>query len=231
MRIIYNSQFMGEIYLHRSLEKPDFDDNAMFILQLLQPHVSNIFHIIHTVTAVQFLEEKPSSVIKGICVFDEELSLTGGNAAGVEILKSITVYGSSVLYHVKELCMDIAETQITGQKEAAPSYQTSLIKMPGNVLKVDIFTKPAEKVKENFHYVVLMEFSNKDMLAGEYKLKFSNREAEIIDGLIQGKNNAQLAASLHLSENTIKTHIKNIYKKSGTSSRAELTYMLMLNKA
>jgi hypothetical protein len=46
VRIINKGQFLGEIYLHRSKDKPDFDDEDMLTLRLLQPHISTIFGII-----------------------------------------------------------------------------------------------------------------------------------------------------------------------------------------
>lgn len=229
IRIVYKNKFMGEIYLHRSLDKPDFDIEEMFILQLLQPHVSNIFNIIHTVSAVQYLEEnKQVNSRKGICVFDSELFLTGGNATGVEMLKVVTVYGSSILYHIKEFCGDIIDPEKKSNRNSAV-YHSKALKTAGADLNIDIFVKYGKKFSSDKQFIILMEFCNSEQLTTEYKFKFSIREAEIIDGIIQGKNNAQLAHTFRLSENTIKTHIKNIYKKTGTNNRAELTYLLMLN--
>jgi hypothetical protein len=108
VRTVYQGQFLGEIYLHRSKDKPDFDDEEMFVLRLLQPHISTVFNIIHTVTAVKYLETAgEAGSQKGLCLFDGELSLIGGIVSGIEILKNITVFGSSVLYHIKEFCLDL----------------------------------------------------------------------------------------------------------------------------
>lgn len=40
--------------------------------------------------------------------------------------------------------------------------------------------------------------------------------------LLQGKTCRRVAGELCVSENTVKTHIKNIYSKFGIQSRAEL---------
>lgn len=47
------------------------------------------------------------------------------------------------------------------------------------------------------------------------------KEQQLLDGLGQGLSNQQLADNHHISVNTIKTHLKNLYKKLGVSSRAE----------
>ena len=229
MRIIYKDRFLGEIYLHRSKDKPDFDDEDLFVLRLLQPHISTVFNIIHTVTAVKYTEESSQpGTRKGMCMFDRELSLIGGNITGLEMLKITTVFGSSILYHIKELCADILDDE-SGKGNGCVTYRSTVLKAKDNDVKVDILIKTDEKTCRNLQFIVILEYCNEDRIAVDYKFKFSKREAEIIDGLIQGKINMQLAKALNLSENTIKTHIKNIYKKTGANNRTELTYVLMLN--
>ncbi|MDC8000494.1 response regulator transcription factor [Aequorivita todarodis] len=49
----------------------------------------------------------------------------------------------------------------------------------------------------------------------------SERELEVLQKLSNGTNNRQIADELFVSTNTIKAHIKNIYKKLHVNSRAE----------
>lgn len=49
----------------------------------------------------------------------------------------------------------------------------------------------------------------------------SERENEVLQKLSNGTNNKQIAEDLFVSTNTIKAHIKNIYKKLHVNSRAE----------
>jgi two-component system NarL family response regulator len=49
----------------------------------------------------------------------------------------------------------------------------------------------------------------------------TNREREILQLLAQGMPNAEIATALVISENTIKTHVKNILGKLQASSRRE----------
>jgi len=230
VRIVYKGKFLGEIYLHRSKKNPDFDEKELFILRLLQPHISTVFNIIHTITAVSHAEAiNPVSNQKGMCMFDKELSLIGGNVSGVEMLKMSTNFGSSVLYHVREQCADIIDNVTDCGKDSA-IIRSFVLKVSDNAMQVDIFARRTSGHGGIGRFVVTMEFMNETQTFADYKFKFSKREAEVIDGLIQGKNNIQLSETLNLSENTIKTHIKNIYKKTGTGNRAELSYLLMLSK-
>jgi DNA-binding NarL/FixJ family response regulator len=48
------------------------------------------------------------------------------------------------------------------------------------------------------------------------------REAEVLVLLRDGAQNAAIAAELHISVETVRTHARNIYRKLGVSSRREL---------
>ncbi|MDK2813640.1 MAG: hypothetical protein PWQ08_895 [Clostridiales bacterium] len=51
---------------------------------------------------------------------------------------------------------------------------------------------------------------------------FTGREREIATLLLAGKTYRSIAAELQVSENTVRTHIKNIYTKNGVQSRMAL---------
>ena len=49
----------------------------------------------------------------------------------------------------------------------------------------------------------------------------SARESELLPLLAEGMKNSEIAASLYLSVNTVKTHLKDLYRKLGASNRAQ----------
>lgn len=57
--------------------------------------------------------------------------------------------------------------------------------------------------------------------------KLTEREGEIAALLLTGKTYRMIAGELHVSENTVKTHVKNIYSKAGVQSRTELMNLLL----
>ncbi|MFC1669544.1 LuxR C-terminal-related transcriptional regulator [Spirochaetota bacterium] len=56
--------------------------------------------------------------------------------------------------------------------------------------------------------------------------KITDREAEVIQKIVIGHNNAQIAESLGITENTIKRHITNIYNKLIVNNKLELINLL-----
>lgn len=51
--------------------------------------------------------------------------------------------------------------------------------------------------------------------------ELSSREIEVLQRMVRGDGNRAIALALHVSENTIKTHISHIFTKLGCQSRAE----------
>jgi len=54
----------------------------------------------------------------------------------------------------------------------------------------------------------------------------SERESEVLELLNMGQSNMQIAAELSISENTVKRHVNNIFKKTETQSRHEIIYKI-----
>lgn len=226
IRIVNNDQFLGEIYLHRSKEKPDFDEEDLFTLNLMQPHISNVFGQIHMNTAIRFLETNEQfRSQKGICIFDKEMNLSGGNVAGLDMLKWATAFNSSILYHVKETCLDILSNEQPLPNHDARCFNHS-IKVGKGVLNYTIYFEHSLS-KDKPEFIVIMEFLSNEQIVDDYKLKFTKREADVIDGLLQGKTNIQISQQLNISENTVRSHVKNVYLKTGVNNRTELTYIMM----
>jgi DNA-binding NarL/FixJ family response regulator len=69
-------------------------------------------------------------------------------------------------------------------------------------------TKIARKVVENYHLNML---SN----------PLGNRQSEVLSLLANGKTYTQISDELGISKETVKTHIRNIYKKLGVKKRSD----------
>jgi DNA-binding CsgD family transcriptional regulator len=57
----------------------------------------------------------------------------------------------------------------------------------------------------------------------EYRRRqpLSPREAEVLDLVVQGRSNAEIARTLFISESTTKVHVRHIFEKLGAHTRAE----------
>ena len=59
------------------------------------------------------------------------------------------------------------------------------------------------------------------------RFKLTQREAEVIDGIIRGMTNARIAEELFIAETTVKKHIQNICAKMSLNSRTAIIYNIM----
>lgn len=56
------------------------------------------------------------------------------------------------------------------------------------------------------------------------KNDISKRELDVITLMVEGKSNGDIAHSLFISTNTVKTHVRNIYRKINISTRGQLLF-------
>lgn len=69
--------------------------------------------------------------------------------------------------------------------------------------------------------------SNKknDDLQLAFQNQLSEREKQVFELVLIGKKNKEIANALFVDISTIKTHINNIYKKTGINNRKELKFL------
>ena len=60
-----------------------------------------------------------------------------------------------------------------------------------------------------------------DKLQNDLPNTLTEREVQILQVAITNKTNSEIADEVHLSVNTVKYHLKNIYNKLGVSTRLE----------
>jgi DNA-binding NarL/FixJ family response regulator len=60
------------------------------------------------------------------------------------------------------------------------------------------------------------------MEQAEDEIVMSKRESEVASCYLNGLTRKEIAAELVISENTVKKHMSNVFKKTGVKSRAEL---------
>ena len=58
----------------------------------------------------------------------------------------------------------------------------------------------------------------------------TSREQEVVQLILSGKSNREIAGALSISENTVKTHARSIFSKYDVSSRAELISTILKNQ-
>ncbi len=60
------------------------------------------------------------------------------------------------------------------------------------------------------------------------KYDLTHREQEVLELIVSGKNNSEVAEDLFISINTVKKHLTHIFRKTEVKNRTELTSIIML---
>lgn len=67
-------------------------------------------------------------------------------------------------------------------------------------------------------------------MKAKMSVDLTSRETQIIELVIQGARNKDICDLLCISENTVKTHLQNIYSKLDVNSKAQLVTFAFQNK-
>lgn len=174
-------------------------------------------------TAVSGLQKLPPSHLPDIVLMDIELP----GMSGIETTIAL-----------KELFPDAEIMMFTVFEDEGKIFQAIQAGAAGYLLKDDPIESVADAVRElyaggapmsqSIARTVLTFLRGKandnakaqPPAAGPVEFDLSERELELLQGLVQGETYQTLAKKLFISPHTVKTHIKNIYKKLHVHSRA-----------
>lgn len=87
------------------------------------------------------------------------------------------------------------------------------------------------KVLAVFLEGLLQKVSNLNRPLSEMREALTDREHEVVQWVIQGMTNKQIAARLGISEKTVKTHLSNVFRKLNVSGRIELLLYRLVERA
>jgi DNA-binding CsgD family transcriptional regulator len=72
---------------------------------------------------------------------------------------------------------------------------------------------------------LILERETTERIGRTYNL--TDREVEVVEAILTGLNNPEVGKLLYISENTVKRHMNNIFRKTGTKSRYEMISLFM----
>jgi len=67
----------------------------------------------------------------------------------------------------------------------------------------------------------MQKIASAQSLSINHSFKLSDRELQVLSLLAEGQSNPEIAITLCLSRNTVKTHVRNILNKLGVNHRIQ----------
>ncbi|MGB7085815.1 MAG: response regulator transcription factor [Phormidesmis sp.] len=194
----------------RFLGEAENGEKGLVLIGEMQPNVAVVDVGLPDIDGIEmiqrFRKENPDSEtrILMLTMHDSEKAVLAAFAAGADSYCTKEI-------ETKDLITAIRETQ-AGNSWIDPSIASLVLSQ----------VKPAVAVGENFNSktveirAVEPEY---EQIIDAYPL--TNRELEILECIVAGCSNAQIAEKLFVTVGTVKTHVRNILNKLGASDRTQ----------
>lgn len=166
-------------------------------------------------TSEKFLEQVPTLKMDVILM---DIGLPGMN--GIEAIKK-----------AREINPDLNFLMLTVYEESEMVFQALCAGACGYLVKKTPPTRLLEAIKDIYEggspmssqiaRQVIIEFQKEKNLVSIDNYSLSNREKEVLNHLSNGKSYQEIGDQLYISVDTVRHHIRNIYKKLHVHSQSE----------
>jgi len=162
------------------------------------------------------------------------IMLSSDNKINFMNKKSLEIFGTDSSYVNMPLASFVKESEsyikelvtLTKNGDTSISCRLNFITKSDGYLMVDAKTKMVfDKYNDMIGYLVIAH-EVKEAVQMQKLYKITSRELEIIQFIISGKTNHEIAETLHISERTVKSHITHIFNKLAVDNRVQLILLL-----
>lgn len=228
LQVIDGSALVGEISLHRGKNQQDFSDGEMDALLLLHQHINSAYARIRLIHQRDELLDLVKTVHlrenSGLILFDGNFRVVNYNRAAAALF-SPSGSGDGFIDHLR------GELKGRGREAVFPPGGTARAGLcRGSYRRLSYRSTAVSDSGGELFYLVLVEDVScrdggvPDELDG---YRITRREREIAGLILQGKTNADIRGQLFISENTLKTHIKQLYSKLNVKNRSGMVFKLL----
>jgi transcriptional regulator EpsA len=152
--------------------------------------------------------------------FNDEFSFAElGLSASDKIMKELSVMHSVLVYGFRDKRSDKDILYVFFNSRAHVETHTSVLSMI--MPHLDEALRRIECLPQNNQAILKLP----TMMS-----VISQRESSVLSLVVQGRTNIEIAESLFISINTVKNHLKNIFKKMDVSSRTEAVAKYLRSK-
>ncbi|SDE11632.1 helix-turn-helix transcriptional regulator [Sporomusa acidovorans] len=149
---------------------------------------------------------------QGFCIFNCRFEIIYANNKAKQLL------GNSVTGLYKQLKGVCRHFKAMAKETSLSNYSGTLSRQPA----VINFTCFSFYSAEQSFIMIVFDYRVDEQLASRNKVVLTLREKEILRAVAAGKTNKEISEMLSIGFETVKSHIRNLFAKTGTSSRAEL---------
>lgn len=221
-----NNRLLGCIGILRSKEEGAFTNRDICILEVLNKHISSNLNLHMDTLQLRFekqiIQDSTNKLPVGVLILDKNFSTLFINETGKNYCQALA---SSINNNFS--LTDIVKI-IRSQLPFQTRFDSSFLQTTIGVYDFKIVPFIAPNLIDDIttYYTIYITHSissnNSQLDIFSNKHNLTEREKEIVKFILEGYSNTEIGASLHISANTAKTHIFNIFKKTKVNRRINL---------
>jgi DNA-binding CsgD family transcriptional regulator len=203
-----------------SLNRPQrsFTERDRQMLNFLRPHLAQAYANAQQYQVIQqnFSQLQQSCNVLGLVILDTELRV---QSIAPQAAIWLDTYFTPSLSPLPDRLHSWIKHQIahfSTPTELPTAIPPLRVEIADRQLTLRLIIEP-----QSARYLLLLEEQSIGQSLALAILGLSPREAELLNGLIQGKNNQALAEQMGITTATVRKHLENLYRKLDASSRAE----------
>jgi len=237
----WRNDLEGMITLWRSKKQPDYEDREFLKATKLASHLGVAVHNICLISQNDARESHSLSADEanreGLLCLDHKFTSSFFNTKARDICLQLSgrmQYNTSGLekgelpvpsYIIKD-CSDLLDFVKAEGQPVLPPKERIVSTESGQRFRIEcLLVWKGDKISPTPNFMVTLsdltdEKKPETILQNRFQL--SRRELDITHHLVRGLSDNEIGERLYISQQTVHTHIKNIYRKLGVKSRIEL---------
>lgn len=218
----------GFLCLHRDQSSPPFTPAEAAFLQRLTPHLAEGLRralLLGAAVAAPFVDDAP-----GLLLLADDLSVAAITPAAERLLAALAepdrlpIHGLPHAVYAAAARLQARERDSEGASELPPKVRLRTAAGQWLVLHASRSAGANTEGQIAVIFEVARPVEIARLIVQAYAL--SHRESEIVQLVAQGQPTTQIAATFHITSNTVQDHLKAIFDKVGVRSRRELVSQL-----
>jgi DNA-binding CsgD family transcriptional regulator len=234
------NRIRGFIALFRSRKSRSFSDTEINFARTFSPFLSLAFDNLLlskkndlNVSVMDINKKYPGS---GIMIFDLSGSLLYMNDRAKEYFPNVENINCNSLTETSNLPLEV--TKYLNRYLEGFYFYKDMPPMITNIFHEGkrcraIYKYKRERIKGNKNETILLildpfdKDQRKDLEIAKSTFNLSKRQMDVIKLICKGLSNSEIAERLCISHLTVKTHVQNIFEKTGVNSRPALVYKII----
>jgi DNA-binding CsgD family transcriptional regulator len=198
----------------------NFTERDRLVLNFLRPHLAQAYaNIQHYSTLQQDLQQLQQSCnCLGLVVLDTDICIQSIAPPAALWLKTYFTISTSPRHLPDHLRAWIKHqiTNLTAPSELPKASLPLRIQLADRELTIRLIIEQIGS-----RYLLLLEEQSLNQTLALEILGLSQRETELLNWVMQGKDNPTIAHEMNITTGTVRKHLENLYRKLGVTSRSE----------